>query len=151
MGFSLVGTLIGVVLMLPSVLFFALFPPANAATSAAASAPFILTMLERVGQAGCLAVLVLSRSGYQHRHLDVWAILMMLCIVLYYCAWIRYVLNGRELIWLGKSLMGIPIPLAVLPICAFGFAALWGRSVWLGIATVILAAGHIPISWRNLR
>jgi hypothetical protein len=41
----------------------------------------------------------------------------------------------------------IPIPLAVIPVCAFGCAALWGRSLWLGAATVILAIGHITVTW----
>ncbi len=43
----------------------------------------------------------------------------------------------------------IAIPLAVFPVLAFGFAALWGRSPLLGVAAVVLAIGHWAVSWNT--
>jgi hypothetical protein len=72
---------------------------------------------------------------------------MLGCIVTYYGLWFRYIGSGREFSSLWLPFLFIPIPLAVIPVCAFGFAALWGRSPWLGAATVILAIGHITVTW----
>lgn len=43
----------------------------------------------------------------------------------------------------------IPIPMAILPVFAFLFAAVGGKSVLLGFATVIFAIGHIVNSWHT--
>jgi len=39
----------------------------------------------------------------------------------------------------------------VFYIIAFGFAALWGKSIWLGIAVAVFAIGHITMSWHCYR
>jgi hypothetical protein len=72
---------------------------------------------------------------------------MLTCIVIYYGLWFRYIRSGQEFSSLWRSFLLIPIPLAVIPVCAFGFAALWARSLWLGTASVILAIGHITVNW----
>jgi hypothetical protein len=152
MGFSLIGTLIGIVILLPSLLFYILFPPKNApANSSGAEPGMIYTIFERIGQMGCLTILVLSKDNFQGRHVDIWAVMMLFCMVVYYGFWIRYIAKGQDSKWLLKPLLFIPIPLAIFPVCAFGFTALWGKSIWLGIAVVILAIGHIKTTWQSYK
>jgi len=70
----------------------------------------------------------------------------VICIVAYYGLWIRYVVVGRGFSSL-FSFISIPIPMAILPILAFGFIAMWGKSIWLGVASIVFAIGHIANSW----
>jgi len=80
---------------------------------------------------------------------NAWALLMLGCIVIYYGLWFRYLGSGREFASLWTPFLLIPIALAVIPVAAFGFAALWGRAPLLGAATAILALGHITVTWLS--
>ena len=148
MGFSLIGTIIAVLMLLPSMIFFTKFPPRNV-PAGLKDAPMVYTILERVGQAGCFGLLIISGEAFQRG--SIWGVLMLICMVIYFGLWIRYVLRGQEFAVLWQPLLFIPIPLAVFPVCVFGFAALWGRSLWLGAATVILAVGHCAVTWNSYR
>jgi hypothetical protein len=41
--------------------------------------------------------------------------------------------------------------MAIFPVFAFGFAALWGKSIYLGLAVIILAIGHFVNSWYTYK
>lgn len=43
----------------------------------------------------------------------------------------------------------MPVPMAVLPVVAFGCGAAWSTSPWLAVATAVLAVGHLPNSLRT--
>lgn len=66
---------------------------------------------------------------------------------LYYVSWIRYFCFGRTYELLYSPLWIIPVPLAVFPMIAFVFTAIWGRNIPLGIAVIITMVGHIPNSY----
>ncbi len=151
MGFSVVGTIIAVLSILPSIIFFAFFPPVNKSDGAQSPEPLSLTLLERVGQTGCLIILVISHKWFDMRSFDIWLALVIACLLVYYGLWIRYFSQGRHFVLLYKPFLFVPVPMAVFPIAAFGFAAVWGQSIWLGIAAALFAAGHIPISLLNVR
>lgn len=146
MGFSWLGTAISIVMILPSIIFFTAFPPVNM-PEGLREAPVIFTILEKIGQVACFGLLALSKDRLRLDRVNMWAVLMLVCIVIYYGLWLRYISAGQEFSSLWTPFLGIPIPLAVIPVLAFGFAALWGRSLWLGAASVILAIGHITVTW----
>ena len=148
MGFSFIGTFIGTLILVPSILFFIKFPPKNIPADST-NTGVIYTILERIGQVGCLTVLVMSKDNFHSMKVNAWMLLMLLCILVYYSLWIRYVVKGQDYSWLWKPLFFIPIPLAVFPVCAYVFAALWVKSVWLGIAALILAIGHLKVSYHS--
>ena len=52
---------------------------------------------------------------------------------------------------LGRAWFALPIPMAVFPALAFLSAAGWLGSVYVGAATLVLAAGHLPNSWAAWR
>jgi hypothetical protein len=143
MGFSLTGFIIAVAIFAPNLLMI-IFPPHNMPAELKDTG-ILFTALERIGQIGCLALLVISKDNFQSRFIGIWIILAMLCIAAYYGLWIRYVALGREFSLLFKF-YAIPIPMAALPVLAFGFIAVWGKSIPLGAATVLFSIGHIANS-----
>lgn len=144
MGFSWIGLLITGVILLPNLLMIAL-PPKNTSEQVK-SAGALFTTIERVGQAVCFLLPVFSRGAIEAAGLSMWLILAAVCIAVYYGLWIRYAVK-REFRLLFVPLWWIPIPMAVFPVLAFAFIALWIQSVWLGIAAIILAVGHFTNSW----
>ena len=149
MGFSIIGLLIAIFILIPNLLFV-IFPPKNI-PDGLKDAGIIFTLLERIGQVGCIVILSISLHNYQNLNIDIWFGLMVLCIIIYYSLWIRYVIKGHDFSLCFKPLMFLPIPMAILPVLAFVFAALWGKSIYLGIAVVLLAIGHFTNSWNTYK
>lgn len=149
MGFSFIGLLIAIFIFFPNILFV-IFPPKNIPDNLK-DAGYIFTLLERIGQVGCLVILTMSNDNFKNISINIWFALMAICIIFYYGLWIRYVIKGHEFSLAFKPLMFIPIPMAVFPVFAFGFAALWGKSIYLIVAVAILAIGHFVNSWNTYK
>ncbi|WP_238902047.1 MULTISPECIES: hypothetical protein [unclassified Clostridium] len=149
MGFSIAGTLIAIAIFIPNLLIVK-FPPNNAPKDSK-DAGFIFTLLERIGQVGCILILVISKEHFKNFSVNIWAVFMGICILLYYFLWIRYVIKGQEYKLLWDSLVFIPIPMAVFPVGAFLFAAILGESIWLGILVIFLGIGHFANSWHSYK
>jgi hypothetical protein len=149
MEFSLLGTLMALIILAPSLLMIK-FPPENVPADVRDAGP-VYTILERLGQLGCISVLVISKNNFQQVQFGIIAALIVLSIVVYYGLWVRYIVKGRQYNLLWDPLGFIPIPLAVLPVCAFGLAAILGKSIWLSIAVVCLAIGHLANSWHSYK
>ncbi len=49
------------------------------------------------------------------------------------------------------SLLGIPLPLATLPVAAFLLLGAYGRLLPLVLASAVLGIGHIGIHWQHRR
>lgn len=148
MGFSLAGLLIAVAILAPNVLL-AVFPPREGVASIVpAGAEF--TVLERIGQVGCIALLCILPANFT-RPPDAWLWLAAACVAAYYALWIRYLARGRSLRLLFAPVLRVPVPMALLPVAAFALVAVWGQSVWLALAVAALAVGHIANSWASYR
>ncbi len=149
MGFSIVGLFIAASIYIPNLLFI-IFKPQNV-PKGLKDAGILYTVLERIGQVGVLILLIISKDNYQDVNIDTLFILMILCIVSYIFLWIRYVIKGRDFLLLFKPLVFIPIPMALFPVFAFGFASVWGTSISLGLFVVLFAIGHIVNSWHTYK
>ncbi len=149
MGFSIIGLLIGISILIPNILFI-IFPPKNVPEKLK-DAGIIFTSLERIGEVGCLFILAISQDKYQNFNIDIWFVLMVICILIYYSLWIRYVAKGHEFSLAFKPLYFIPIPMAVFPVLAFAFASLWGKSIYLAFIVILLAIGHFTNSWHTYK
>lgn len=148
MGFSIIGLIIGLAIILPSIIFMLRFPPKNVPNDIN-KVSNLFVVCERIGQICCLILLIFSDTNIDLSKFNIWLFLVILFMVLYYYLWIRYVKRGRNYKWLGKSFLFIPVPLAVTPVCVFVFSAIVIKSIPLGIAAIILAIGHITISYNN--
>ena len=146
MGFSPTGLLFSLLILAPNVLML-VFPPLNIPAELG-DAGMVYTALERVGQLACMVLPVILKDCFKDWHFDLWLALAAVCIGAYYGLWIRYLVAGRDFALLFEF-CSVPIPMAILPVCAFAFLALWGKSVWLGLATGLFAIGHIANSWNT--
>ena len=145
MGFSLPGLLVGLAVLLPNILLLR-FPPATGIPTLRAL-PLVLTMLERAGQVGCLALVTFSGAGDPDR----WLAAALLCVAAYWALWARYLVRGRQFTALFAPLGWLPIPMAVFPVAAFASAAVWAQSGWLALGVGALSIGHLTNSWLIYR
>lgn len=145
MGFSLTGLLLAVLILVPNLLIY-IFPPTNILSKV--DAGLLFTLLERVGQVACIFILIMSKENYQSINIDSLFALFGLFILFYYGLWIRYVVKGHDFKLLFKSILFIPIPMAIFPVFAFFFMALWIQSTYLLLAVFVLSIGHFVNSWH---
>lgn len=149
MGFSVIGTIIAIAIFIPNLLMIK-FPPNNA-PKVLKDGGIIFTIFERIGQVGCILVLIISKNNFEKLTINIWAVFMGFCILIYYFLWARYIVKGQEYKLLWEPLSFIPIPMAVFPVGAFLFAAILGKSIWLGILVVFLGIGHFANSWYSYK
>jgi len=144
--FSWAGLSLAAAILLPNALVV-LLPPREGLRVLASAGP-VPGAVERVGQVACVAAAVLW--GHD-RGADPWGWAMLAAVIAYDALWVRYLLGGRRASSLLGPVWGVPVPMAVLPVVAFGCGACWSTSPWLAVATVVLAVGHLPNSLRTSR
>lgn len=140
MGFSPLGLAVSLAVFAPN-LILAWFPPRTPLP--AAKVPRALGWLERAGQVLCLVVPAITPAGVV---VWWWAPFAMACLGVYYGLWARYLATGRSGDMLYRPLWRIPVPMAVLPVAVFLAAAGWLSNIWIAVAAMVLAAGHIPVA-----
>ena len=149
MGFSITGLLISLILLAPNFLFV-IFPPRKSQPNQTKT-NFFFTILEKIGQVGCFSIPVFSSFNFDQRRINIWFSLMAISILIYYTLWVRYFTHNRDLMVLFSPIAFIPIPMAIFPVLAFFFAAIWGKSVLLGFASILLAISHFKITFDTLK
>ncbi|ETT56371.1 hypothetical protein MKZ07_15835 [Paenibacillus sp. FSL P4-0338] len=145
MGLHALGFIISLLVLLPNLIF--LFFPPRSVPDSLNSAPLVFTLLERAGQITCFMLPILFGRLISAQTLGVSAVLMALCLLVYYGGWVRYFRSGRAFTALFKPWLGIPVPMAVFPALYFLLLGVWLQS-WLFIVSACLfAAGHLVNSW----
>lgn len=142
MGFSFIGLAVALGIFAPTLLLAA-FPPREVPTGGVRDARWPWVLAERLGQAGCIILTVFSGGRFSLAQRPLWLVLMLFCIAVYVTLWARYLFKGRALGRLYRPLYILPVPMAVFPVLAFGFAALWGGYALLGAAALVPGVGHI--------
>ncbi len=107
----------------------------------------ILLLFERIGEmlVTCLSLIF---SDYNINKISNWTIILLIAFImmlLYEIYWIRYFKSNKTMKDMYSSLIGIPVAGATLPIIAFLLLGIYGKNVFLIIATIILGIGHIGI------
>lgn len=72
-------------------------------------------------------------------------------MLLYEIWWIRYFKSQKEMKDFYKSLLGIPVAGATLPVLAFLFLGVYGKNIFLILATIVLGIGHMGIHFNHKR
>ena len=147
LGFSYIGLIFLCCLFIPNILY--VFHPPKAKTEVQENK--ILLVFERIGQALC-TILVLVFDNFNIHTINYWTIwlgLASLSMLLYLLCWARYFLGAHESRDFFRPFLGVPLPLAVLPVAAVLLLSVYGKVIWLGIASVILGIGHIGITVQN--
>lgn len=144
-GFSYVGLVYLIMLMLPNILWTKNQPKDY--EKYVGNENKGLLFLERAGEVlvTCLALIF---SDYNLRHWSAWSwwlaasFLLMVCYELY---WVRYFRSEKTMADFYSSFLGVPVAGASLPVAAFFLLAIYGRNPALLIAVMILGIGHIGI------
>lgn len=148
-GFSYVGLFYLFLLFLPNLIWTKNKPEGYEG----GSENRLLLTLERVGQV-CVTCSAAVFSDFNLRPWTPWSLWLaasLLCMALYEVWWIQYFRSRKTQADFYRSLLGIPVAGATLPVLAFLLLGIYGRVVWMVLSTVILGVGHIGIHLRHRR
>lgn len=111
----------------------------------------ILLVLERVGEI-LVTCSVLIVQDFHVNTFSIWSIILLIAfifMILYEVFWIRYFKSNKTMKDFYSSLLGFPIAGATLPVLSFLLLGIYGKNIFLIIATVILGIGHIGIHFNH--
>lgn len=145
LGFSYVGLIYLLMLFVPNIIWTRYVPKGYEEISKNENK--ILLVFEKAGQVlVTCTVLIFSDFNITMQGVwSLWLLLSFLLMVLYDVVWVSYFKGNHTLKNFYKSFLKIPVPLATLPVSAFLLLGIYGRVIWLIIATIILGIGHIGI------
>ena len=149
LGFSYMGLIFLIMLMIPNLIWTKRQPQGY---SAEGENKF-LALLERVGEVltTCCALIFSDFNPRAWSNWSWWLLAAAVLMVMYEIWWVRYFRSGRRLADFYSSFLGIPVAGATLPVLAFFLLGIYGKVVWMLIASVILGIGHIGIHLRHRR
>lgn len=144
-GFSYVGLIYLVMLMLPNILWTKNQPKDY--DKYVRNENKILLALERIGEVlvSCAALVFSDFNIKPWSPWSLWLVASFVLMVLYEVFWIRYFRSEKTMKDFYSSILGIPVAGATLPVLAFLLLAVYGKNVILGAAVIILGIGHIGI------
>lgn len=147
-GFSYVGLIYLLMLFVPNG-FWAKYRPVGY-DEIAKNENRVLGIFERSGEI-CVSTLVLIFSDFNVR-ICWWALFLTASfglMILYEIYWIKYFKSEKKLQDFYTSICGIPLAGATLPVCAFFLLGVYGKNIFLMVASVILGIGHIGIHYGH--
>ena len=111
----------------------------------------ILLILERCGQVLVTFFALFTPAKYVSKWWIVWLIIAAVLMVLYEVFWISYFKSERRMKDYYRSMLGIPLPGATLPVVAFAFLSIYECYPILFVSVLILGIGHIGIHWNHFK
>ncbi len=149
--FYIEGLAVSLAVLIPNILFLA-FPPHDIPGREKAGAGMrALEIPERLGQLGFTVIPAFTGIPFKGALGITAAAGMLAALILYYCGWLRYYTRGRDFSLLFSPMAGIPLPMAIGPVLYLAFYAAGARSLLMGAAAVIFAAGHLSVSYKTYR
>ncbi|MCM1117981.1 MAG: hypothetical protein NC543_01265 [bacterium] len=144
-GFSYVGLIYLLMLFIPNIIWTKYQPQDY--EQYAQRENKVLQMLERIGEVSvCCCVLIFSDFNIRlHFPWCIWLLVSFALMLLYEAYWIRYFRSEKRMSDFYRSICGIPVAGATLPVCAFLLLGVYGCNLFLLVSTVILGIGHIGI------
>ena len=149
LGFSYVGLIFMLMLLIPNLLWMKRQPQGYSAEKENR----FLALLERVGEAltTCCVLIFSDFNLRQWSNWSWWFVAASALMVMYEIWWIRYFKSERRLTDFYSSFLGIPVAGATLPVLAFFLLGVYGKVVWMLMASIILGIGHIGIHLQHRR
>ncbi len=147
LGFSYIGFLFLLLLIIPNLVWTRKQPQGYSAENENKQ----LAIFERTGEVltTCCALVF---SDFNLRPLSIWSLWLgcaVVLMILYEIWWVRYFKSERRLTDFYSSFLGIPVAGATLPVLAFFLLGIYGRVIWMLIASIILGIGHIGIHLQH--
>jgi hypothetical protein len=144
-----ISLILTVLILIPNVIF-SLKTPVNKPSSLPKE-NIVLVVLENIGRYGVFIIPLFYAIGIDEPVDYIVITVMGLMLLLYYACWIRYFRYGSDFKWMFLPFMKIPVPLAISPVIYFILSSIILHSFPMLIFSLLLAAGHIPISWRQYK
>ena len=150
-GFSYVGLIYLVLLMLPNIIWTKNQPKDY--EKYVGNENKVLLMFERVGEVlvSCAALVFSDFNIKPWSSWSWWLVVSFALMVLYEIFWIRYFKSEKTMEDFYSSILGIPVAGATLPVLAFLLLAVYGKNIVLGVTVFILGIGHIGIHLMHRR
>lgn len=148
-GFSYVGLLFLLMLFVPN-LFWTKHKPKNY-DEYASNENKILLAFERAGEAS-VSCLVLIFKEFNIRPAFPWILWLVgafALMLLYELFWIRYFRSEKNMTDFYRSILGIPVAGASLPVVAVLLLSVYGGNPFLLAAGTVLGVGHIGIHMQH--
>ena len=144
-GFSYVGLVYLVMLMLPNIIWTKNQPKDY--EKYAHNENKVLLVFERAGEVlvSCAALVFSDFNIKPWSRWSWWLVVSFALMILYEVYWIRYFRSEKTMRDFYSGILGIPVAGATLPVLAFLLLAIYGKNIILGVAVVILGIGHIGI------
>jgi len=144
-GFSYVGLIFILMLMIPNILWSKNKPKDYEKYEKNENK--VLLALERIGEVGNTC-LVLIFSDFNINCISNWSIILLIAflfMILYEIYWIRYFKSNKTMNDMYSSILGVPVAGATLPVVSFLLLGVYGKNVPLIVSSIILGIGHIGI------
>lgn len=147
LGFSYMGLLFLLLLFIPNLIWNRNKPQGYTAEKENK----LLLVFERSGEAmtSCCALLFSDFNLQTWTPWHWWLAASFALMAMYELWWIRYFRSERKLSDFYSSFCGIPLAGATLPVMAFLLLGIYGKVIWMVIATIILGIGHIGIHMQH--
>lgn len=150
-GFSYVGLIFLMMLMIPNLIWSKNKPKEY--EKYVKNENRILLFLERIGEVfvTCISLIFTDFNISFHSFWSIFLFLAFILMILYEIYWIRYFKSNKSMKDMYSSLFGIPVAGATLPVMAFLLLGIYGKNIFLIVATIILGIGHIGIHIKHER
>lgn len=144
-GFSYIGLIFLVMLMTPNMVWTKNKPKDY--DTYVKNENKILLAFERMGEilVTCISFIF---TDFNINNISFWSIILLfafILMILYEIYWIRYFKSKKTMKDFYSSLLGVPVAGATLPVLAFLLLGIYGKNIFLIIATIVLGIGHIGI------
>ncbi len=143
LGFSYVGLFFLLLLFIPNFIWAKRTPQGYTSENE----NMVLRLFERTGEVLTSACALLFDDFNLHGWSvwSWWLIAAAVLMVMYELWWIRYFHSERKLTDFYSSFLGIPVAGVTLPVVAFLLLGIYGKVIWMLIASAILGIGHVGI------
>ena len=108
-----------------------------------------LLVMERAGQVLVTFFALFSPVSCESKWWVIWLVIALVLMVLYEVFWVSYFRSERKMKDFYRSMLGIPLPGATLPVVAFAFLSVYEYHPILLVSVIILGIGHIGIHWGH--
>ena len=144
-GFSYTGLIFLIMLMIPNIIWSKNKPKDY--DKYVKNENKVLLALERMGEVAVTCIVIIFKD-FNINQISTWSIILLvafLIMILYEIYWIGYFKSEKQMKDQYRSLLGIPVAGATLPVLSFLLIGVYGKNILLIVATIILGIGHIGI------
>lgn len=144
-GFSYIGLIFLLMLIIPNIIWIKNKPKDY--DKYVKKENKLLLLFEKIGEilVTCISLIF---SDFNINKISIWSSILLIAFILmllYEIYWLKYFKSNKTMKDMYSSLLGIPVAGATLPVLAFLLLGIYGKNIFLIIATIILGIGHIGI------